>query len=181
MALSLLGSTPLGVPLGSTPLFLGSDRAKRSTQNTFDPGYEGLTYAQVAERTHPKVTYISTSGIDHHSAKYGAAPFLSKLYEHKWKPGDKGMRCHAVDKEHDTDDYCNVLCDAHWKEKGDKEPCDPTFCWCDDGTGKSKDGYTLDDNGNVYRNEETIKATLAAERAQPSEACEAQLRLEIRI
>ena len=165
---TLLGLGSQGVPLGTTDTALGSGQARRSTENTFDPGYEGLTYAQVAERTHPKVTYISTSGIDKHSAKYGAAPFLSKLYEHKWKPGDKGMRCHAVDKEHDTDSYCNSICDAKWEQKGLKEPCDPTFCWCDDGTGKSKDGFTLDENGNVYRNEETIKATLAAEKAQPS-------------
>ena len=109
MATLLLGLGSQGVPLGTTDTALGSGRARRSTENTFDPGYEGLTYAQVAERTHPKVTYISTSGIDNHSAKYGAAPFLSKLYEHKWKPGDKGMRCHAVDKEHDTDPTATAL------------------------------------------------------------------------
>ena len=176
MAVALvLGLSSQGVPLAGRPSSAlhedaaqGSTRAKRSTENTWMPRHPGLTLAQITERRHPKVTYISTSGIEHHKAKYGPAPFLSKLYEHKWKPGDKGMRCHAVDKEHDTDDYCNVMCDPKWEEKGEKEPCDPTFCWCDDGTGKSKDGYTLDDNGNVYRNEETIKATLSAEKAQPS-------------
>jgi hypothetical protein len=148
-----------------------TNRTRRSIYNAFMAPYPGLTLAEITERRHPKVTYISTSGMAYHADKYGPAPFLTKAYRRaqpKWKPGDKGMRCHAVDKEHDTDDYCNSICDPKWLEKGKEEPCDPVYCWCDDGTGKSKDGFVLDENGNVYRNEETIKATLTAEREQPS-------------
>ena len=166
-----------GVPLpGRRPAALHGSELLPSPkrQNIMYPWgrpYQGVTHAQVAEARHPKITYVYTSGIEAHTTMYGPAPFLDKAYklvQPKWRPGDKGMRCHAVDKEHDTDDYCNSICDEKWKEKGREEPCDPTFCWCDDGTGKSKDGFTLDENGNVYRNEETIQATLKAEKAQPS-------------
>ena len=77
MALSLLLGSQ-GVPLGSKDTALGSNRAKRSTQNTFDPGYEGLTHAQVAERTYPKVTYISTSGETAFETASWPAPWASK-------------------------------------------------------------------------------------------------------
>ena len=81
MATLLLGLGSQGVPLGTTDTALGSGRARRSTENTFDPGYEGLTYAQVRTRDSIKHTGgIGTNAVPDWRRR-GPGPAACSCYE----------------------------------------------------------------------------------------------------